>query len=368
MSIPFCDLKAQYETYRGEIDAAMQEVLEKTAFIMGPQVKKFEEELSSFCGAPHSIGCANGTDALVLALKAIGIEAGDEVIVPAFSFFASAEAVSLAGGTPVFAEVLETDFNLDPSSFEQKITSRTKAVIPVSLYGQPADMETINQIAEAHGIVVLEDAAQSFGGELNGRKSCNLSTLATTSFFPSKPLGGYGDGGAVFTCNDEYAEKLKMLRVHGWKKRYYSEIVGTNSRLDTLQAAILSVKLKHFPDELKTRQKIAARYTQLLGNIADLKLPVIQDGRYSAWAQYTIRVQNRSEVAEKLKEDGVPTAIHYPIPLYRQPAYKDLKIQPEAFPISETLSNEVLSLPFSAFLTEEQQDIVVQSLKKHLNR
>jgi len=360
--IPFCDLGAQYAAYKEEIDQAIANVIQSSAFIMGPEVYSLEQELSSFTGAKHSISCANGTDAIVLALKALGISQGDEVIVPGFSFFASAEAVSLVGATPVFADVCEHDFNLNPQDFKTKISKKTKAVIPVSLYGQTPDMNPINSIAGEYGISVIEDAAQSFGATYEGKVSTNLTTIGTTSFFPSKPLGCYGDGGAIFTNDDKLAETLKMLRVHGWKKRYYSEIIGTNSRLDTIQAAILKVKLKYFPQEIAKRQEIALRYTKQLSQNPQILLPEVQPQRTSVWAQYTIRIKNRNEVAEKLNTLGIPTAIHYPLPLYRQPAYRFMEINPDDYPVSEILANEVLSLPFSAFLTEEQQNIVLQNL------
>lgn len=367
MKMEFVNLKAQYQAYKTEIDAAIQETLTSCHFIMGEAVSQVEKELAAFVGVEHAIACANGTDALLLALKAIGINVGDEVLVPAFSFIASASVIALANAKPVFCDVDERTYNIDPKEIEKKITSKTKAIIAVGLYGQPADMEAINTIAKKYSekfsykIYVIEDAAQNFGAEYQGKKSCNLCDIGCTSFFPAKPLGCYGDGGAIFTNNGELAQKLKILRVHGQDKRYHHAVVGMNSRLDTIQAAILRVKLKHFPDEIKNRERIAAIYSSVLKK-TKIITPCIAENRTSVFAQYSIRVKNRAAVIEKLKEQGIPTAIHYPIPLHLQPCFAYLGYQKGDFSIAEILSEEIMSLPICAFLTESDQKFILERL------
>ncbi|NLE06022.1 MAG: DegT/DnrJ/EryC1/StrS family aminotransferase, partial [Crenarchaeota archaeon] len=352
-------LKAQYENYKDEINAAIQSVLDSSNFIMGQQVFAFEQALSDFTGS-YAITCANGTDALMIALMASGIGPGDEVITTPFTFIATAEMIAHIGAKPVFVDISEKDFNIDVTKIESAITPKTKAIIPVSLYGQPSDMDIINEIAKKHGLKVIEDAAQSFGATYKGKRSCNLSELATTSFFPAKTLGCYGDGGAVFTQNPELAEKIKSLRNHGQVKRYYHKYLGANSRLDTIQAAILSVKIKYFEEEIVKRQKIAEHYTSMLKN--HFITPKIQNDRTSVWAQYTIRVKNRDQLQERLKEKGIPTAVHYPRPLHLQEAFAFCGGKEGDFPVAEKMAGEVMSIPMSAYLSALEQDYICNEL------
>lgn len=360
--INFIDIQAQYSAYEDEIDSAIKNVCNKARFIMGPQVQELEEKLEQFTGSSNAITCSSGTDALLLALMACDVGHGDEVITTPFTFIATAEVISFLGAKPVFVDIDETTYNIDPSLIDEKITERTKAIIPVSLYGQPADMDEINEIAVKYGVPVIEDACQSFGAVYKGKKSCNLSTLSCTSFFPSKPLGCYGDGGAVFTNNEEMAEKIKSLRVHGQTKRYHHKYVGLNGRLDTLQAAILNVKMNHIEDEISKRHEIAAKYSEKLKNIDSLVVPFIKEARTSVFAQYSIRVKDRENVVAKLKEVGIPTAIHYPKPLHLQEAYSELGYGAGDFPVSELVSTQILSLPMSPFLSDEDQRYIINTL------
>ncbi len=359
MNIQFCNLKSQYENYKDEIDAAIQSVLDSSNFIMGQQVLEFEQALSDFTGA-YAISCANGTDALMIALIASGVGPGDEVITTPFTFIATAEMIAHIGAKPVFVDIRENDFNIDVTKIEAAITPKTKAIIPVSLYGQPSDMDTINEIAKKYGLKVIEDAAQSFGATYKGKRSCNLSELATTSFFPAKPLGCCGDGGAIFTSNPDLVDKIKSIRNHGQVKRYYHKYLGVNSRLDTIQAAILNVKLKYYEKEIEIRKKIADRYTSLLKNIC--VTPKIQNERTSVWAQYTIRVKNRDQVQEILKIKGIPTAVHYPRPLHLQEAFAFCDGKEGDFPVAEKMAGEVMSIPMSAYLTTEEQSYICNEL------
>lgn len=364
--IEFIDLKAQYIEYKSEIDSAIERVCKNAAFIMGPDIAELETNLSGFTGSPYAISCASGTDALLLALMAIDIKPGDEVITTPFTFIATAEVISLLGAKPVFADIDEETYNLDYREIEKKITPKTKAIIPVGLYGQTADMDEINFIADKYGIVVIEDACQSFGAQYKGKKSCNLSKLSCTSFFPSKPLGCYGDGGAVFTDDGQLAEKLRSLRVHGQTKRYYHKYIGINGRLDTIQAAILNVKIKYLENELKKRVEIAANYSSKLSVNKNIILPVIKNDRTSVYAQYSIRVRNREAVIEKLNSAGVPTAIHYPRPLHLQEACMYLGYKEGDFPLSEKISREILSIPMGPFLTMEDQDYIIETILKNV--
>lgn len=348
---PFFDIQAQYQAHKAEINAAIQSVLDAGQFIMGPEVKLLETALEKYTGAEHCITCANGTDALQLALMAIGIQPGDEVITTPFTFVATAETIALLGAKPVFVDIEEKSFLIDANLISEKITPKTKAIIPVSLYGQIPDMDAINAIAQeyskklGHKIYVIEDAAQSFGAEYKGKKSCNVSDIATSSFFPTKPLGCYGDGGAVFTNNADISQALREIRVHGQSKRYYHTRVGVNSRLDTLQAAILLVKLKYFNDELKTRQSVAARYDKQYKN-SDVLSPIVLPDRVHVYGQYTVRVRNRDAFIADLKSQGIPTTIHYPVPLHKQPAFLEAATH---CPIAERLSDEVVSLPMCLY-------------------
>lgn len=365
--IPFVDLAAQQERIKGEIDAAIQRVLAHGNYILGPEVHKLEEQLVEYTGAKYCITCANGTDALQIALMALVVGPGDEVITPSFTYIATAEAVAMLGGKPVYVDIQPGSYNLDYTQLEAAITNRTKAIIPVSLYGQPADMDEINAIAQRHGIPVIEDAAQSFGALYKGKKSCNLSTIATTSFFPAKPLGCYGDGGAMFTSDEELAKRLRMIARHGQSRRYYHEVVGCNSRLDTIQAAILLEKLKIFDEELELRREVAKRYSSLFSdpcsaNLA-VTLPEIMPERSSAWAQYTIRLSDRDAVQASLKESGIPTAVHYPVPLSQQVAVGQWDI---AYPQSDFAATQVISLPMHPYLEAAQQQQIVRALRDAL--
>lgn len=358
--IDFIDLKAQQNRIKDKIDAGIQNVLTHGQYILGPEVIELEEKLAAYVGAKHCITCANGTDALQIAQMAFGIGPGDEVITPGFTYIATAETVALLGAKPVYVDVNPRTYNLDVEKLEAAITPRTKAIIPVSLYGQCADFEAINAIAEKYGIPVIEDAAQSFGATYKGRKSCNLSTVACTSFFPSKPLGCYGDGGAIFTNDDELAKVIRQIARHGQDKRYHHIRVGVNSRLDTLQAAILLPKLEILDDEMQARQKVAEIYNQLFNQAGIHTTPYLEAHNTSAWAQYTIQVDNRAEVQEKLKAQGIPTAVHYPIPLNKQPAVADSEIH---LPIGDAIAEKVMSLPMHPYLSEQEQKIIVKSLK-----
>ncbi len=360
----FADLGAQFQAYEEEIRLEMDKVLSSSLFINGPQVEELEDALSTYSGAKHSIACSSGTDALLLGLMAKDVQPGDEIIVPAFTFIATASMVAFYKAIPVFVDVDPVTFNINPLKIEQAITAKTKGIIAVSLYGQCPDMDRINAIASAHNLWVMEDAAQSFGAGYKGRMSCTLSEIATTSFFPAKPLGCYGDGGAVFTENDEIAAKLKVLRNHGQVKRYHHQVIGINGRMDTIQAAVLKVKLAHFNDEVSLRNQAAERYSSMLKDIAEM--PVIAKENTSTWAQYTVRVSRRDEVRQKLADKGIPTAVHYPVPLCRQEAFAYLGDASE-YPVSEALADSVLSLPMHAFITEEEQVRVVNSLKEALD-
>lgn len=357
--IEFIDLKAQQALIKDKIDAGIQRVLAHGQYILGPEVAELEEKLIAYVGAKYCISVANGTDALQIALMAIGVGAGDEVITPGFTYIATAETVALLGAKPVYVDVDPWTYNLDPKLLEAAITPRTRAIIPVSLYGQCADFDAINAIAARHGIPVIEDAAQSFGATYKGKRSCNLTTIACTSFFPSKPLGCYGDGGAIFTNDDELANVLRQIARHGQDRRYHHIRVGVNSRLDTLQAAILLPKLEIFPRELELREQVARRYTQLLDD-AGVAAPHIEAHNFSAWAQYTVQVEARDQIQTRLKNAGVPTAVHYPIPLNRQPAVRDERA---SLPMGDAVAERVMSLPMHPYLDDTTQKFVVTALK-----
>jgi UDP-2-acetamido-2-deoxy-ribo-hexuluronate aminotransferase len=345
----FIDLAAQQARIKDKIDANIQAVLAHGKYILGPEVDELEEKLAAYTGAKYCISVANGTDALQIAQMALGIGFGDEVIVPGFSYIATAETPAVLGAKPVYVDIDPVTFNIDPSKIEAAITPRTKAIIAVSLYGQCADFDLINATAEKHNLVVIEDGAQSFGATYKDRKSCNLSTIGCTSFFPSKPLGCYGDGGAVFTNDEELAKIIRQIARHGQDKRYHHIRVGINSRLDTLQAAILLTKLEIFDEEIELRNQVAVRYTELL-KAANVITPNIELHNCSVWAQYTIRSQEREAMQEKLKAEGVPTAVHYPIPLNKQPAVADTN--PNLL-IGDRVAEEVISLPMHPYLSDD---------------
>lgn len=355
----FIDLKSQQARIKERIDVGIARVLAHGQYILGPEVAELEERLVAYTGAKYCITCANGTDALQIALMALGVGAGDEVITPGFTYIATAEAAAVLGAKPVYVDIDPRTYNLDPALLEAAITPRTKAIIPVSLYGQCADYDAINAIATKHGITVIEDAAQSFGATYKGRRSCNLTTIATTSFFPSKPLGCYGDGGAIFTSDDEIAKVMRQIARHGQERRYHHVRVGMNSRLDTLQAAILLPKLEILEDELVAKQYVASEYTRLLSG-AQIDLPHVESHSVSAWAQYTIRIRDRVRVQQIMAEENIPTVVHYPMPLNKQPAVADLAAM---LPVGDAVASEVLSLPIHAYLSQLQIESICGKLK-----
>jgi len=361
----FTDLKAQYAALKPAIDARLQRVLDHGQYIMGPEVEELEERLAAFTGARHCIGVASGTEALLIAMMGLCIGRGDEVITSPFTFAATGEMIVLLGATPVFVDVEADTCNIDASLIEAAITPCTRAIMPVSLYGQVADMAPINAIALRHGLAVIEDAAQSFGAIYQGRRSCGLSTWGATSFFPSKPLGCYGDGGALFTDDDALAQAAREIRVHGQSARYAHTRIGVGGRLDTLQAAVLLAKLERFDWELQRRHELGARYAQLLSAVPQLQLLAVRPDRDCVWGQYTVLVPRRAEVQAVLQSRGIPTAVHYPRPLHRQPAYAAWAAAARC-PVSEQLADRVLSLPMSADLTPADQDRVVEALAEAL--
>ena len=354
----FIDLESQQDRLRSEIEDGIKRVLAHGQYIMGPEVNALEEALCAYTGAEYCISCANGTDALQIALMALGVGPGDEVITPGFSYIATAEAAATLGAKVVYVDIDPISYNIDSALLEAAITPRTKVIIPVSLYGQPANFDMINQIAARNGITVIEDAAQSFGASYKGRKSCNLTTIACTSFFPSKPLGCYGDGGAIFTSDPELGKVIRQIARHGQEKRYYHIRIGVNSRLDTLQAAILLPKLAILDDEIAKRQNVAEAYRAGLTQLG-LNTPYIEPDRTSAWAQYTTRVRNRAAVQEDLKAAGIPSAVYYPLPLNLQPAVADYHVD---LPHGHKASQEVISLPMHPYLEDESINLVVAAL------
>jgi UDP-2-acetamido-2-deoxy-ribo-hexuluronate aminotransferase len=360
----FIDLQEQYRCYKPEIDARMRAVMDHGHFIMGPEIAECEQALSTYAGTKHAITVASGTDSLEITLRALNIGPGDEVITAPFTWISSAEANGLVGAKPVFVDIDLLDYNLDVTRLEAAITPRTKAIMPVSLFGQMPDFTAINAIAATHGIPVLEDAAQSFGASQHGRKSCAVSTVGSTSFFPAKPLGCYGDGGALFTDDDELAGKMKAIRTHGGTKRHHHTLLGMNGRFDTLQAAVILGKLPHFATEVEARSRIGARYSDLLKDVC--QIPAIRNGNVHVYAQYTIRVPDRDSLGAKLKDVGIPTAVYYPKCLHEQPVFAELGYQCGDFPVAEKASREVISLPMHPFLSDADQDRVVDAVKTAL--
>ncbi len=355
----FVDLQAQYRRLKDDMDARMAAVLAHGKFINGPEVRELEAQLAAYVGVKHCIACANGTDALQIALMAVGVGPGDEVIVPGFTYIATAEAAAVLGAKPVYVDVDPVAYNMDPSKLEAAITPRTKAIMPVSLYGQCADFPVINAIAEKHGLPVIEDAAQSFGASQNNRRSGGLTTIATTSFFPSKPLGCYGDGGAMFTDDDDLALILRQIASHGQDRRYHHIRVGVNSRLDTLQAAVVLSKMTIFEADIAGRQTAAAHYDRHFAALGFTETPTILRGNTSAWAQYTIQVDRRDDVQAALGGRNIPTAVHYPLPLNRQPAVAD----PDAvLPGGDAVAERVMSLPMHPDLTEEDIQTITRAV------
>jgi dTDP-4-amino-4,6-dideoxygalactose transaminase len=356
--IPLVDLKAQYSTIRSEIDAAIQQILDTTGFIMGPAVRAFEAEFADFCGVAHCVGVSSGTAALTLALRALGIGPGHEVITVAHTFIATAEAICAVGARPVFVEIDPATYTLDPAALKPAITSATRALLPVHIYGQPADMTEINEIATAHGLAVIEDAAQAHGATWQGRKAGTLATLACFSFYPGKNLGAYGDAGAVTTDDPALAERIRLLRNHGRRSKYLHEEVGYGERLDTIQAAILRAKLPHLAEWTATRRRLAARYTKLLAG-CQVVLPTVAADADPAWHLYVIRTPHREGLLAHLKAHGVEAGVHYPVPLHRQPAFAALGHASRALPVTEEVAATCLSLPLYPELTDAQQDRIV---------
>ncbi len=356
----FIDLKTQYQRIKEDVNQRIQAVLEHGCYINGPEIAELEQQLAAYVGAKHAVGVSSGTDALLVAMMALDIGHGDEVITTPFSFFATVETICLLGAKPVFVDIDPQTYNIDPAGIEAAITDKTKGIITVSLYGQVADMDAVNSIAAKHNIPVIEDAAQSFGAVYKDKQSCNLSTIACTSFFPAKPLGAYGDAGGCFTNDDALEQRMRQIRNHGQEQRYYHGRVGINGRLDSIQAAILQSKLAIFSDEVKARQQVANRYDEQLKNI--VRTPTVLEHNTSIYAQYTIEVDNREQVLAQLKDQGIPTAVHYPLALHQQPAMAHLGYNTGDFPIAEAAANRVMSLPMHPYLTEEQQQQIVDAL------
>lgn len=360
----FIDLKKQYLSYKEEIDSGIQKVLDNASFIMGPEIKELEEALASYVGVKHCISAASGTHTLEMALRALEIGPGDEVITVPFTWISTAEVIGLVGATPVFVDIDPDTYNIDVAKIEEAITPKTKAIIPVDLFGQLADYDAINAIAKKHGLHVIADGAQSFGAEQNGIKCCGTAFIGSTSFFPSKVLGCYGDGGALFTDDDNAARILRALRTHGAEVRHHHTHLGMNARLDTLQAAILLAKLPRFDEEIAARQRIGARYTELLKDAC--VAPYVASGNTHVYHQYTVRVPDRDRVGAQLKAIGIPTAVYYPTCVHLQPVFAGLGYSYGSFPASEAAAREVLSLPMHPWLAEEDQDLVVNSIKEVL--
>lgn len=357
MKIDFANLQFQYQKYKHEIDQAIQSVLNKSQYILGEEVPTLEDNLAAFTSVKHAISCSNGTDALLLAMMALDIKPGDEVITPPFTFIATAETIAFMGAVPVFVDIDKDTYNIDADKIEEKITDKTVAIMPVSLFGQPADLGAIQSIADEHDLKVIVDGAQSFGSRFQGVTDSCLGDISTTSFFPAKPLGCYGDGGAVFTNDEDLAVKIKQLRVHGQNKKYHHKYIGMGGRLDTIQAAVLNTKLKYYHEDLALRQKVAKKYDEKMSTIG-IQPPVILAGNTSAYAQYSIQVDDRDEFQRSLQKKGIPTAIYYPKPLHLQECFEYLDHKKGDFPISEKISARIISLPINPYITEDQIDYI----------
>jgi UDP-2-acetamido-2-deoxy-ribo-hexuluronate aminotransferase len=363
----FIDLKSRHQLIGDKINARVQTVMDHGQFILGPEVTELERKLADFVGVKHCVTVSSGTDSLLIALMALGVGAGDEVITVPYTWISSAEVIALLGAKPVFVDIRPDTWNMDEQLLESVITDKTKAIMPVSIYGQTPDMDSINEIAGKYDIPVIEDAAQSFGATHKERQSCNLSTIGSTSFFPSKPLGCYGDAGALFADDDEWAEKFRWIRVHGQERKHHHPILGLNGRMDTLQAAILLAILEVFPDEVTKRQKIGNRYNTELSQASELETPTIAPENTSVFAQYTILSEQRESIQNSLKEKGIPSVSYYSVPLHLQPVFKDLGYKPGDFPVSEKVANQSLSFPMSPYLNPEDQKNVISYVLKSLN-
>ena len=361
----FVDLKHQYQLYKEEIDSEIEQVLTSATFIHGPAIEELESQLATYIGIKHAIGCSSGTDALLLSLMAMDVRTGDEVIVPDFTFIATAEVVALLGAVPVFVDVEPESLNIDVEKIAEAVTEKTVGIIPVSLYGQCADVDEVNTLASREGLWVIEDAAQSFGATYKSRNSGTLCQIGVTSFFPAKPLGGYGDGGAVFVNNDDTEDKIRTLLNHGQAERYRHSYVGLNARLDSIQAAVLSVKLRHFRQEIAARQRVADLYSELLSGAVET--PKTSSHNTCVWAQYTVRSAHRERILAALKKKGIPTAIHYPIPLHKQKCFAYLDSSDRIFPVTMRACNEVFSLPMHPFLAESEIKKIAESIQVAIN-
>ncbi len=362
----FIDLSAQQKRIRDKIEARINHVLDHGQYIMGPEIKELEEKLAAFVGVKRCISCSSGTDALLIALMALDIGPGDEVITVPYTWISTAEVIALLNAKPVFVDIQPDTFNMDPDKIEAAVTPRTKAIMPVNIYGQCADMTRINTIAAKHNIAVIEDGAQSFGATHYGRKSCGLSTIGCTSFFPSKPLGCYGDGGAIFTNDEPLAEKMRQIRVHGQKVKHQHPLVGINGRLDTMQAAILLEKMELFPEECKLRWEAGQRYNELLSNIPEIQIPVIADDNDSVYAQYTLLSEDRDTVSKTLKAEGIPSVVYYAEPLHLQGAFENLGHKSGDFPVAERVASRCLSLPMYPYILREDQERISEALGRRL--
>ena len=375
MAIPFIDLKTQYHKNKNNIDQAIQKVLEHGQYIMGPEVHELERQLAAYCGAKHCISCSSGTDALLLPLMALELQSNDAVFTTPFTFFATAEVISLAGATPVFVDIQPDTFNIDPTHLEHQIEAvikegklTPKAIIPVDLFGLPADFDAINTIAKKHGLFVLDDAAQGFGADYNGGKTCNLSDAGSTSFFPAKPLGCYGDGGAVFTNSDELKEKMTSIRVHGQGQtgdKYDNVRIGLNARMDSIQAAILLEKLKLYNEEIEARNKVADAYNQALNGL--VTTPVVPENTRSVWAQYSVLSEYRDTIREALQKQDIPTAVYYVTPIHLSKAYKHLGHKAGDFPLAEEASKQIFSLPMHPYLQNDIIEKIAETINQTLS-
>lgn len=358
--IPYLDLSPSYKKIQKIVEPEILNILSSGQYVLGKHVETCEADLAQFVGSKHALAVSNGTIALMMALQAIDVQPGDEVIVPSFSFFATAEVVTTLGAKPVFIDVERDSYNIDVNQIEKAITKKTKAIMPVSLFGQMPDMEEINQIAEKHGLVVIEDAAQSFGATYKGRRSCAVTHIGCTSFFPAKPLGAAGDGGAIFTSNADLHKKLDAIRVHGQTKRYYHEYIGVNGRLDPIQCVVIKEKLKFYNEDVKERQRIGNLYNESFKGL-ELVVPMIKPDRESVFAQYTLAVPRRDSFVEKMQKAGVPTSIHYPYGMHEQPVYKHMNVK---LPVTEAVSRQVVSLPLYPGMPEKDIQTVIQAVKE----
>lgn len=361
LKFEFCDLKKQYLSLEKEMDQAIKKVLLSSKFINGPELAELEKRLAEYCGVKHAVGLASGTDALLVPLMAMGLKSGDEVITTPFTFIATAEVVSLLGARPVFADIDEKTYNIDPALIEKKITPRTRAIIPVHLYGQTADMDAIMAVAKKHNLIVIEDACQAIGAEYKGKRACSMGDFGALSFFPAKNLGCYGDGGMAVTNDAEQARKMRMICQHGSEKRYEHAVIGLNARFDTLQCAVLLVKLKHLEDWIKSRNRLAGRYTQALKGM--VKTPYVEGHNRAVFHQYTIRTEKRDALLKYLTENGIPAAVHYPRPLHLQPCFAGLGYKEGDFPVSEKAAREVMSLPQYPEMPDSEQDMVIEAIR-----